>query len=368
MTVRTAAKALFVPPITVWLVVLLAGFAAASPASAAPVPVATYLFNDTFSAWEPSAPALVPVNPLGLSAFEDALVLGATRRVYRFDGNSYPVTEQAGLSLATTGLVLPGTYSVELVFAFTERNGSWRRIIDVQNRTSDNGFYVEPGDRLQIYENGVLSNGETIFTTNQFHHVVLTNDSSGIRAYLDGVREFATPPTTVMQINNPEAVMNFFLDNVTGGGQGEFADGKVALVRVYDAILSDGDVAALAQNPFPVIIKAAIDIKPGSFPNSINLGSQGVVPVAILSTESFNASSVDPSSIALAGAAVRLKGKGTPMTSFEDVNEDGIMDLVVQVNTEALQLSDTDTTAVLTGRTTEGAYVSGADSIRIVPQ
>jgi hypothetical protein len=352
-----------------WFVALLAVFIITVPASAAPPPVATYLFNDTFTAVESFAPALVPVDPLGLSAFEDSLVFGTTRRVYRFDGNLYPVEEQAGLSLATAGLIPYNAYSVELVFEFTEINGAWRRIIDVNNRTSDNGFYVEPGDRLQIWENGGLSTGTAVFTTNQFHHVVLTNDSAGIvKAYLDGVLEFTTPSTTVMNINNPDAAMNFFLDNFEGGGQGEFADGRVALVRVYDAILSDGDVAALAQNPFPVIIDVAIDIKPGSFPNGINLGSQGVVPVAILSTESFDASSVDPASITLAGAAVRLKGKGTPMASLEDVNADGRMDLVVQVNTGDLQLLDTDTTAVLEGKTLEGAYIRGADSVRTVPQ
>ena len=37
-----------------------------------------------------------------------------------------------------------------------------------------------------------------------------------------------------------------------------------------------------------------IDIKPGEYPNTINLGSNGVVPVAILSTLIFDATQVDP--------------------------------------------------------------------------
>ena len=62
----------------------------------------------------------------------------------------------------------------------------------------------------------------------------------------------------------------------------------------------------------------AIDIKPGSFPNSINLGSNGVVPVAILSTDTFDASTVDPFTVTLAGAAVRMKGKsGNAGSLFE---------------------------------------------------
>ena len=45
---------------------------------------------------------------------------------------------------------------------------------------------------------------------------------------------------------------------------------------------------------YPRARKVTIDIKPGSDPNSINLGSAGVIPVAILSSEAFDATTVDP--------------------------------------------------------------------------
>ena len=51
-----------------------------------------------------------------------------------------------------------------------------------------------------------------------------------------------------------------------------------------------------------------VDIKPGTFPNSINLGSNGVVPVAILSTDTFDATTVDPRSVTLAGAKASRQG------------------------------------------------------------
>jgi len=114
-------------------------------------------------------------------------------------------------------------------------------------------------------------------------------------------------------------------------------------------------------------LTVTIDIKPGSFPNSINLGSGGTVPVAILSTPTFDATAVDPASVTLARAPVKLKGKGTPMASIQDVNNDGLLDLVVHVTTEALALSETDTSAALEGLTFGGKAITGTDSVRIVP-
>jgi len=132
---------------------------------------------------------------------------------------------------------------------------------------------------------------------------------------------------------------------------------------LYVSEMGADDIIRIA----PAVIAVAIDIKPGSFPNSINLGSNGVVPVAILSSATFDARTVDPASVALAGTAVALKGRGTLMAGFEDVNGDGLVDLVVHVTTQALQLTATDSLAVLTGRTFSGRLVRGADTVRIVP-
>ncbi len=132
-------------------------------------------------------------------------------------------------------------------------------------------------------------------------------------------------------------------------------------------VFVDGNQFQIAAGENSLALVVGIDIKPGSFPNSINLGSQGTVPVAILSTVTFDARTVDPTTVTLASAPVRLKGKGSAMASFQDVNGDGLLDLVVHVSTEALQLSETDTEASLEGRTFSGLRIRGADSIRIVP-
>jgi hypothetical protein len=141
-------------------------------------------------------------------------------------------------------------------------------------------------------------------------------------------------------------------------------------VSLYKRALTGSEIAGIAAAGSAgkvLAIPVAIDIKPGSFPNSINLGSNGTVPVAILSSSSFDAATIDPSTVVLAGAAVNLRGRGTPMASVEDINADGFDDLVVHVSTEALQLAETDTEAVLMGKTFSGVPVVGTDSVRIVP-
>jgi hypothetical protein len=114
-------------------------------------------------------------------------------------------------------------------------------------------------------------------------------------------------------------------------------------------------------------IQVTIDIKPGAFPNTIKLGSKGAVPVAIFSTPTFDATNVNPTSVSLASATVKLTGKGTPISSLQDVNGDGRLDLVVQIDTSALQLSAADTQATLQGQTFDQMRVAGSDLVRVLP-
>ena len=114
-------------------------------------------------------------------------------------------------------------------------------------------------------------------------------------------------------------------------------------------------------------ITVDIDIKPGSSPNSINQGSNGVIPVAILSSATFDATTVDPSTVELGGAGVAVRGKGKSMAHNEDVNGDGLVDLVVQVETQGLDDLGAGGTVELTGTTFSGEDIVGYDDVVIVP-
>lgn len=118
----------------------------------------------------------------------------------------------------------------------------------------------------------------------------------------------------------------------------------------------------------PSVKIVTIDIKPGSFPNNINLSAAGVIPVAIFSAPAFDApAEIDPESLTLAGARVKVAGKSDKsLCHSEDVNHDGRLDLVCQFEND-LNAQVGDTIAVLDGDTFSGTPIRGQDSISIVP-
>jgi len=109
-----------------------------------------------------------------------------------------------------------------------------------------------------------------------------------------------------------------------------------------------------------------IDIKPLSPFNRINLKSHGRLSVAILSSPTFDARTVNPRTVTLAGAPVVTKW-GHPIYWVLDVNFDGRKDLVVRVKIQDLQLTETDTEATLEGETFGGQAIVGTDFVNIVP-
>lgn len=113
-------------------------------------------------------------------------------------------------------------------------------------------------------------------------------------------------------------------------------------------------------------LNAGVDIKPGDSLNRVNIKSNGVVTVAILGSATFDATSIDPSTVALGGAQAKPKGKSGNYGSLEDVNSDSYPDLAVQVPTRDISLTGDAATAALTAFTFSGIPVFGSDSVNIV--
>jgi uncharacterized delta-60 repeat protein len=145
-------------------------------------------------------------------------------------------------------------------------------------------------------------------------------------------------------------------------------DGKiVAIGGTRDLSVSgSGDFALARYLGAASAIKVAVDVKPDSTDNVISLQSNGVVPVAILSTASFNAADVDPASVCFGdaeAAAERACVARQPQGHLEDVNRDGRLDLLLQYDVPRTGIDRGDTQACLTGKTRSGTAIEGCDSI-----
>jgi len=85
--------------------------------------------------------------------------------------------------------------------------------------------------------------------------------------------------------------------------------------------------------------------------------------VAILTTETFDATTIDPLSIKFGPyGALDRNGHG----HLEDANGDGKLDLVLQFKTRHTGIRCGDTSGSLTGKTFSGQAIQGTDAIHTV--
>ena len=138
------------------------------------------------------------------------------------------------------------------------------------------------------------------------------------------------------------------------------------------------------------VVPVAINIRPGGFPNPVNLGSNGVISLAVLSTTAgeyglplpFDATTIDPTSVRFGpgdvvfdetGGAFESHGRGHPEDSYEldEVTKDGDIDMVLHFQTQETGIGPSDTEACVKGEWIDGQggvhKFFGCDSIVIVP-
>ncbi len=132
-------------------------------------------------------------------------------------------------------------------------------------------------------------------------------------------------------------------------------------IRCIDPIRNPGGLSFKVTITYEIPKKVSIDIKPGSFSNPVNLKSKGNVPVALLSDSTFDVTAVDLKTVVFARASALPIGQ-TP----QDVNGDGLPDIVFHFCTEDLKLCTSDMKACLSGKTFDGNDFEGCDTITVV--
>ncbi|HET8541859.1 MAG TPA: hypothetical protein VFL83_18420 [Anaeromyxobacter sp.] len=152
------------------------------------------------------------------------------------------------------------------------------------------------------------------------------------------------------------------------GGEASFIDDIHAPYYEWLWFLGDADLPFETWTDDPAL-EVAIDVKPGSDENPVNLGARGRIPVAILGSEAFDVEAVDLATVRFAGAPPATTGRGEPQASLEDVNADGILDLVLHFAIQDLGIAASDERAALAGATKAPGAVelTGSDRIRVVP-
>jgi hypothetical protein len=97
----------------------------------------------------------------------------------------------------------------------------------------------------------------------------------------------------------------------------------------------------------------------------IDLGSKGKIPVAVLSTSDFNA----PKQVDTASLKFGRSGNESSLASCsppQDVNKDGLLDVLCHFSAQKTGFQLGDTQGVLTGKTVGGIPIRGTDSVVIV--
>jgi pimeloyl-ACP methyl ester carboxylesterase len=267
---------------------------------------------------------------------------------------------------------------------------------------------VGPSDCLVPVESQNLKNitaGATIVLTNRQHFNDETKDHASIIAALGQSLVITTFSPVDIEVTDPSgARISKILNDIPGAtyeeidfdGDGELndvvtipfplagnylirviPDGEAAPTETYSLETTlDGVTTILTQNqrlqdiptqPFvvdaPLLVN--IDIKPGDFPNSIQRRSQGRIPVAILSTQTFDATTqVNRLSLTFGHT-----GDETSLdfcNPGEDVNGDGLPDLVCHFGTQRTDFQPDDVAGILKGQTVDGFSLRGGDSVRIL--
>jgi len=205
--------------------------------------------------------------------------------------------------------------------------------------------------------------------TGVFTHLALTWNGATLRLYVNGTLVGSAPASS---IRTSDVFLGIGLRSEAGYRDEELQlefDGIIDEVEFYGRALSSGEVAAIYNAERAGKCKAIavlIDIQPNDETNSLNCEqTNNNIAVAILTTEDFDATTVDHTTVTFEGAveAHEVKRTGELQRHEMDVDEDGDIDLLLHFLQEETTLTCESTEGELEGRTFDGAWISGTDAV-----
>ncbi len=192
--------------------------------------------------------------------------------------------------------------------------------------------------------------------------------------YVNGEQVSGTPigdgPPPAAMANNDVPVNIGRYESFSGSfvGPTGYFSGLIDEVQIFNRDLSASEIQAIFEAGSEGQCKVAIttiemDIRPGNAQNIINLRSRMQIAIAILTTDTFDAATVDTNT-------VRFGATGTEVAPvrlvLDDVDGDGDSDMLLFFRIEGAGIECGDTSASLSGMAFNGQAIEGTDSITIV--
>ncbi|MDZ7401548.1 MAG: LamG domain-containing protein [candidate division KSB1 bacterium] len=312
------------------------------------------------------------------SIFGATHVAGKVAKALNFDGNDDCVTAPDNASLDITSTITIDAW-IKLTRIISEQTivckqpSGWADA----NHAGNFEFGIHYA-KLSFKSQFAPYNRTTGHTANmpdlvigEWYFVAVTADATSrmVKFYVNGnLVDSAILPYSIMQYTNDEPL------RIGRRKDGLFFNGIIDEVEVFNRILSSEEIKALYNAGSAgkcKFIHVEIDIKPGSYPNSINCqNNNGVIPVAIITTEAFDATNVDHKTVRFGKTGIEAmemhvdKKTCEPKRHEEDVDGDGDIDLVFHFRFGDTHIECGDEEAILTGVTFGGKNIIGIDSIR----
>ena len=240
----------------------------------------------------------------------------------------------------------------------------------------------------------VILEGTSVHPFGSILHVALTYNGTTATLYVNGTAEATfDPPGSPVVAYGPGAVVVGSTFRAVRTRFPRSPDGIIDELEIFDYALTLDQIREIYETEGACKLRyesspeVDIDIKPGSEDNPINLGAGGGksgkgkgkgnanIPVAILTTNDFDASTVDVSTVTLGDddedtVGVIVKKNDTLQAALEDVDDDGDLDLLMHFSIADLvaseDLDESTTQLCVNGSTLDGDAIHGCDMVAIV--